>query len=60
MKLNRSQQDFLRDKLGDFGNLMGTGVLVLASVAEKVGWRPIVIGIVICVACYAYALYLRK
>jgi hypothetical protein len=60
MKLNRSQQDFLRDKLGDFGNLMGTGVLVLASVAEKVGWRPIVSGIVICVACYAYALYLRK
>ncbi len=37
MKLNRNQQDFLSDKLGDFGNLRGTGVLVLASVAEKVG-----------------------
>lgn len=56
MKLNRSQQDFLSDKLGDFGNLMGTGVLILASFAEKVGWFPIVGAVIVCIALYLIAL----
>ncbi|MCI0690648.1 hypothetical protein L0337_01430 [candidate division KSB1 bacterium] len=60
MKLNRSQQDFLSDKLGDFGNLVGTGVFVLAAFAEKVGWFPVVGALVIWIGCYLLALYLRR
>ena len=60
MKLNERQQDFLSDKLGDFGNLIGTGVLVLAAVAEKAGWFPIVGAVIICITLYLFALYLRR
>lgn len=60
MKLNRSQQDFLSDKLGEFGNLVGTGVIVLSFFTQRVGWLPVVVGIVICIACYSVALYLRR
>jgi amino acid permease len=60
MRMNEKQRDFLSDKLGDFGNLVGTGVIGLSFFTAKVGWLPIGAGIVICVACYAYALYLRK
>jgi len=60
MKFNERQQDFLSDKLGDFGNLVGTGVIVLSFFTQKVGWLPIGGGVVICITCYAVALYLRK
>ena len=60
MKLNRGQQDFLSDKLGDFGNLIGTGSLLASFFTEKVGVLPVVGGFIICVACYLYAIYLRR
>ncbi|MGH7597810.1 MAG: hypothetical protein ACREOI_15785 [bacterium] len=60
MQLNERQQDFLSDKLSEFGNLIGTGVIVLSFFTERVGWLPVVVGIVICIACYAVALYLRR
>jgi len=40
MQLNEKQQDFLSDKLGDFGNVIGTGSLLSAFFTEKVGWLP--------------------
>ncbi|MDZ7362550.1 MAG: hypothetical protein ONB46_17780 [candidate division KSB1 bacterium] len=60
MKLNDKQQEFLSDKLGDFGNLVGTGSLLSTFFTEKVGWLPFVGGFVICIACYLYAVYLRR
>ena len=60
MKFNERQQDFLSDKLGDFGNLIGTGVVVLAAVAEKVGWFSIVGALIVCLTLYLVALYLRR
>jgi hypothetical protein len=37
MKLNHGQQDFLSGKLGDFGNVVGTGSLLASFFTEKVG-----------------------
>jgi hypothetical protein len=37
MRLNERQQDFFSDKLGDFGNLVGTGVIVLSFLLKKSG-----------------------
>ncbi len=55
MQLNRSQQDFLSDKLGDFGNLVGTRSPLASFFTDKVGVLPVVGGFIICVACYLYA-----
>jgi hypothetical protein len=60
MKLNEKQQDFLSDKLGDFGNVIGTGSLLSAFFTEKVGWLPALGGLIIWTAFYLYAIYLRR
>ncbi|GEM_PF-5784504 len=60
MKLNDKQQEFLSDKLGDFGNLVGTGSLLSSFFTEKVGWLPALGGLIIWVAFYWYAIYLRR
>jgi hypothetical protein len=60
MKLNERQQDFLSDKLGDFGNLVGTGSLLSSFFTEKVGILPVVGGFIICIAFYVFATYLRR
>jgi hypothetical protein len=60
MKLNEKQRDFLSDKLGDFGNVVGTGSLLASFFTEKVGWLPVVGGFIIWIACYLVALYMRR
>jgi amino acid permease len=60
MRLNEKQQDLLSDKLGDFGNLIGTGVVVLSFFTARVGWLPVIAGRAICIVCCAYVLYLGR
>ena len=58
MKLNRSQQDFLSDKLDDFGNVVGTGSLLASFFTETVGVLPVVGGFIICIVFYFICLQL--